>query len=87
MAPKINFIPTASPGGDDDPVNHPHYYCRGNIEVIDFITDQNMNYIEGNIIKYICRYKYKAYPLEDLRKARRYLDMLIAREEKPPVEQ
>lgn len=59
-----------------DPVSHPAHYTQGNIEVIDFITDQKMNYLEGNIIKYVSRYKFKN-GIEDLRKARFYLDALV----------
>jgi hypothetical protein len=46
------------------------------IEPIDFIKSQNMNYIEGNIIKYTTRYKFKN-GIEDLKKAQWYLDKLI----------
>ena len=38
-----------------------------------------MDYLEGNIVKYISRYKYKN-GVEDLEKARFYLNMLIERE-------
>jgi hypothetical protein len=56
-------------------INPPHYQ-QGSIEVIDFILDQNFNYLEGNIIKYVSRYKYKN-GLEDLKKAHWYLERLI----------
>ena len=58
-----------------DAVN-PNHYKQGDIEVIDFILDQNFNYLEGNIIKYVSRYKYKN-GLEDLKKAHWYLERLI----------
>ena len=54
----------------------PNYYKRGNIEVTDFIIDQSMSFLEGNIVKYITRYKEKS-GIEDLRKARWYLEKLI----------
>lgn len=38
---------------------NPSHYKQGNIEVIDFILDQKSNYLEGNVIKYISRYKTK----------------------------
>tara|TARA_R110000824_G_scaffold252854_7_gene441688 strand:- start:360 stop:605 length:246 start_codon:yes stop_codon:yes gene_type:complete len=57
-----------------DPIN-PDYYTKG-IEVTKFILSWNMNFCEGNIIKYIVRYKNKN-GLEDLKKARKYLDLLI----------
>ena len=55
---------------------NPSYYQKGKIEVTDFIIDQNMTFIEGNVVKYVCRYKDKA-GIQDLRKARWYLDKLI----------
>ena len=54
---------------------NPNHYKRGDIEVIDFILDQNFNYLEGNIIKYVSRYKDKN-GLEDLKKAQWYLNRL-----------
>lgn len=59
---------------------NPSHYQQGDIEVIDFILDQNMSYIEGNIIKYVCRYKFKN-GLEDLNKAKWYLESLITSQE------
>lgn len=60
----------------DDPVNHPDHYNRGRIEVIDFITDQDLPYCLGNVVKYVSRYRYKN-GLEDLKKAAWYLDKQI----------
>ena len=60
-------------------VNHPKHYTNGDIEPIDYINGNKMDYLEGNIIKYISRYKYKN-GIEDLEKARFYLNMLIERE-------
>ena len=54
----------------------PDYYQRGNIEVTDFIIDQSMSFLEGNVVKYLCRYKEKS-GIQDLRKARWYIDKLI----------
>ncbi len=59
-----------------DIINNPPHYNQGSIEPIDFIKSQNMNYIEGNIIKYTTRYKFKN-GIEDLKKAQWYLDKLI----------
>ena len=60
---------------DNNPVS-PQHYQQGNIQVLDFITDQKFTYLEGNIVKYICRYKTKN-GLEDLEKAEYYLSELI----------
>lgn len=59
-----------------DTVNHPAHYTQGTIECIDYILDKKMDYLEGNIVKYITRYKNKN-GVEDLKKARWYLDRLI----------
>ena len=56
-------------------VNHPSHYNQG-IEVINFIESHKMDFNEGNVIKYVTRYKHKN-GLEDLKKARWYLDRLI----------
>ena len=55
---------------------NPNHYKKGNIEVIEYILDQKFNYLEGNIIKYVSRYKHKN-GLEDLNKAKWYLERLI----------
>ncbi|KKN14537.1 hypothetical protein LCGC14_0995040 [marine sediment metagenome] len=64
-----------------DGVNHPPHYTTGKIETIDVITDWNLNYCEGNVIKYLSRYKHKGTPLRDLKKAEWYLKRLIKQNE------
>lgn len=63
-------------------VEHPSHYNAHNIEVIDFIQDWELNFCLGNVVKYICRAPYKGTQLEDLKKAREYLDFEIIRLEK-----
>jgi hypothetical protein len=46
------------------------------IQPVDFIHKNRIPYIEGNIIKYVCRHKSKN-GVEDLKKARHYIDLLI----------
>ena len=58
----------------DDKIN-PSYYKKG-IETTDYIVSHDMNYVEGNIIKYVTRYKEKN-GLQDLLKAEWYLNRLI----------
>ena len=53
---------------------NPTYYRKG-IETTDYIVSHSMNYLEGNIIKYVTRYKYKG-GLEDIEKAEWYLARL-----------
>ena len=62
----------------DDPVNHPSHYKQYNgFEVID-ITEQ-LNFNRGNAVKYILRAGFKDDEMEDLRKARFYIDREIKR--------
>ena len=63
----------------DDIVNHPKHYTAGTIECIYYINSCKFDYLEGNIVKYVTRYKHKN-GVEDLRKAEFYLRMLIERE-------
>ncbi len=61
-------------------VNHPEHYNQG-IEVIDFIDSWDLDFTSGNIVKYVARHKYKDNSLEDLKKAKWYLDRLIKKYE------
>ena len=54
----------------------PHHYAKYKIQPIDFLEQNNIPFIEGNIIKYVLRYKDKN-GMEDLLKAKSYLDKLI----------
>jgi hypothetical protein len=47
------------------------------IQVSDFISEFKLDYFSGNIVKYVVRHKFKN-GLEDLKKARWYLDKLIS---------
>ena len=58
-------------------VNHPPHYNQGTIEVIDAIEDWGLDFNAGNVVKYVARHQHKANPVEDLKKARWYLDRLI----------
>lgn len=64
-----------------DRVNHPAHYVLGGIEVIDAIEAWELGFHLGNTVKYIARAGRKGDRLEDLRKARWYLDREIARSE------
>ena len=57
-----------------DKIN-PSYYKEG-IETADYIESNSMDYFQGNVIKYVTRYKRKN-GLEDLKKAEWYLQRLI----------
>jgi len=64
-----------------DPVTRPEgYCCRGGIEPLDFLLSNDVPYAEGNVIKYVFRWRRKG-GLQDLYKAREYLRRLIEGEE------
>ncbi len=67
-----------------DVVNHPPHYTFGTIEVITAIEDWQLDFHEANTVKYVARAKHKGNRLEDLRKARWYLDRKIAMLETQP---
>ena len=56
-------------------VEHPNHYNQG-IECWDYVVSHGLGFLEGNIIKYVTRYKHKN-GLEELKKAKEYLDKLI----------
>jgi hypothetical protein len=60
-----------------DPVNHPTHYKVGGIETIDFIEAKGLTYHLGNVVKYVTRSDHKGDKLQDLEKARWYLDREI----------
>lgn len=66
-------------------VDHPAYYTRGGIEAIDAIEAWGLGFNLGNVVKYVARAGHKGQTLEDLRKARWYInreiDCEIARQE------
>jgi len=47
------------------------------IQPTEFIMKNKLDFLEGCIIKRICRYKKKGFPLQDLRKAQHEIDMII----------
>ena len=58
---------------------NPDHYSGLEIEPLDYIIKNKMDFLEGNIIKYVTRYKNKN-GVDDLIKAKKYLDKLIERE-------
>lgn len=84
-----NVTATSGAGaGSSDPVNHPTHYADGwsnGAEVIDI--SENLNFNRGNAVKYIARAGKKdpAKELEDLQKAKFYLEREINRWDNPPT--
>lgn len=65
-------------------VDHPVYYNRGKIEVADFIVQHKLDFLIGNVVKYLCRAGFKDDEVKDLMKAQWYLKKAIICEVKPP---
>ena len=61
----------------DEMVNHPKHYNPGKIEVIDAIEDWQLDFNEGNVIKYIVRAKRKNDRKQDLEKALWYIQRML----------
>lgn len=61
-----------------DMINHPPHYTDGGMEVIDFIEAKKLGYHLGNVVKYVTRAGKKEDALQDLQKARWYLDRAIS---------
>ncbi len=58
-------------------VDHPSHYTQGGLEVIDAIEAWALGFHLGNVVKYVARSAHKGKLVEDLKKARWYLDRAI----------
>ena len=63
------------PNANDVQIAGTHYKDKA-IQPWDYIVANKLGYLEGNIVKYVSRWKDKG-GIDDLRKARHYLDKLI----------
>lgn len=63
-------------------IDHPKHYTSNRIEAISVIEDWNLGFHLGNVVKYICRAGKKDDVIQDLKKARWYLDRYIKKLEK-----
>ena len=67
-------------------VNSPPHYKQGDVECIEAIKaatgDGYQGYLQGNVMKYIWRYRAKGQAINDLKKAEWYLKELIVDEQK-----
>lgn len=73
-------LETSSNIGPKGSKYNPGHYQKGTIQVWDFIADQNLDYLKGCIIKYVCRAGSKPNEpeLDDLLKAKAYLEKAIS---------
>lgn len=84
--PFVSTEDAPTTGSAHDHVNRPSHYASGGVECIEAIKasmsrEAFLGYLKGNVQKYLWRYEKKANPPEDLKKARWYLDRLIAEQE------
>ncbi len=49
------------------------------IQPIEYITENGLSFIQGNIVKYATRYPHKGCAVDDLRKIKHYCDLEIER--------
>lgn len=83
-----NFGYTVNAGKESDPVNSPSHYV-GKIECIDYLMDkltkeEFTGFCMGNVLKYSSRWRKKD-GVQDLKKAKVYLEWAIENEEKTEV--
>ena len=77
---KHRLLQEALEESKEDIIGHPNHYCEGRkYEPKDVIRDWNLNFNLGNAVKYISRNGRKDgnSALQDLKKARQYLDFEI----------
>lgn len=67
---------------NDTQIGGAHYQLA--VQPWDYIALNNLGYFEGNIIKYVTRWRGKN-GVEDLKKARHYLDKLIELYDEEPI--
>ena len=71
------ICPTCRLYGTEEKNNiKPNHYGNSGIDVISFCQANNLDFMQGNVIKYVFRYKNKN-GLEDLEKAKEYIDRMI----------
>ena len=58
-----------------------NHYSKLSIQPVEYINANHLTYLQGNVIKYVTRYKDKN-GVEDLQKAKHYIDLLIEFEDK-----
>lgn len=65
-------------------IQNPPHYANKEIEPIDYIIANKLTYCEGNVVKYITRWRGKG-GIEDLKKAKQYIDFIIEKEGVPKI--
>lgn len=78
QAEKLDWSEAAE-NKSDSSVDHPSHYNTGDIETIDYLESLGIaeDFCAGNAIKYLSRYKHKGKVLEDVKKAKWYVNRLV----------
>ena len=80
IAYRIAEQPSTEPAATAVQVGGDHYKKLG-IQPIEYIAANNLGFCEGNVVKYVSRWKDKN-GLQDLEKAKHYIELLIEMEKK-----
>lgn len=62
---------------DEEPLHLNKHYRKGAMQPWDIIDEWDLNFYEGNVLKYLLRAKHKGSQLDDYIKAKHYLQRLI----------
>lgn len=75
----VNFLKRLTKNSTPVSKYSPDHYQRGQIQVWDFIVDQQLDFCLGNVVKYVCRAGHKPHEqkIDDLLKAKAYIDKAI----------
>lgn len=78
VRPPSQLVPMRLKKSHEETIDHPnHYHKASGVEVIDAIEAWQLSFSLGNCVKYIARAAFKGNMLNDLRKAKWYLDRAI----------
>ena len=78
----IKYIGIVCRDTENDIVKHPSHYCYGKYEPKDVIRDWGLNFNLGSAVKYIARAGRKDDIIQDLKKAKQFLEFEIEALEK-----
>lgn len=81
LSPEEELFAKIESAKNGDYVENPEHYDQYRIEPYFFLVANNVPFAEGNVIKYVLRWR-KKNGIEDLKKARRCIDLLIEAEER-----
>lgn len=78
-------IPEGKTTSSSDLINYPPHYTQKGIDTREFIDAKGLTYLEGNVVKYIVRARFKGDYIGDLEKAKNYIEYMIEKAKKSGV--